>query len=171
MSIATKRLSNLRRSAYRHAGRAVMCILQRRGFHAVSIPDKGNPRGGLEMTPIQLYHGDRSDPDPWKAEREVIIELAGPIAEKIAAGHHRWRGTGSDLLSTTRAIELASQLNDSHETTRAYLKFLWLQTRDTLLQSAHWAAVQLLAAELIEERHVSARRARRLFREAVEGQR
>ena len=167
MGVATKHLSRLRLAAYREAGRAVMCIVQRRGFKFVTIVSKGKSRGRVRLTPIQLYDKRRGQIYREKAEREIVIDLAGPIAEKIARGQRQWRGTGSDLLSAHRPIELASQMYDGHDTVRAYLKYLWFQTRDTLLKREHWKAVQILAAELIDNRRVSGPRARELFRQAV----
>ena len=167
MGVATKGLSRLRLTAYREAGRAVMCMVQRRGFKFVTIVSKEESRGRVRLTPIQLYDKRRGQVYREKAEREIVIDLAGPIAEKIARGQRQWRGTGSDLLSPHRAIELASQMHDGHDTVRAYLKYLWFQTRDTLLKREHWKAVQILAAELIDNRRISGSRARELFRQTV----
>ncbi len=168
MSVATKRLSRLRLTAYREAGRAVMCMVQQRGFKLVTIVSKGESRGRVHLTPIQLYDKRRGHVYREKVKREIVIDLAGPIAEKIARGERQWRGTGSDLLSAHRAIELASQMYDGHDTVAAYLKYLWFETRDTLLKREHWKAVQILAAELIDNRRVSGFRARELFRRTVE---
>jgi hypothetical protein len=168
MSVTTQRLSTLRRTAYREAGRAAMCIIRHRGFVSISIVPKGESNGGIRLTPIHLYDKKRGHPDPKKAEREVVIDMAGPIAEKIARGQRQWRGTGSDLLSAPRAIELASQVCESHDAARAYLKYLWLDTRDALLDPAHWSGVQVLAADLIDRRRLTAHRARELFRKTLE---
>ncbi len=82
-----------------------MCMVQQRGFKFVTIVSKGESRGRVRLTPIQLYDKRRGHVYREKAEREIVIDLAGPIAEKIARGQHQWRGTGSDLLSAHRAIE------------------------------------------------------------------
>ena len=145
-----------------------MCMVQQRGFKFVSIVTKGESRGCVRLTPIQLYDKRRGKVYREKAEREILIELAGPVAEKIAREQHEWKGTGSDVLSAHRAIELASQMYDEHDTIRAYLKYLWFETRDILVKPEHWKAVQILAAELIDNRRVSGPRAREFFRRTVE---
>ncbi len=142
VSVATKRLSRLRLTAYREAGRAVMCMVQQRGFKLVTIVSKGESRGRVHLTPIQLYDRRRGHVYREKVKREIVIDLAGPIAQKIAQRQQQWRGTGSDMLSAHRAIELASQMYDGHDTVRAYLKYLWFETRDTLLKREHWKAVR-----------------------------
>jgi hypothetical protein len=168
MSVATRRLSKLRRAAYHQAGRAAMCIIRHRGFHFVCAAPGRKPLGEIRLSPIHLYDRRGGSPDPRKAEREVVIDMAGPIAERIACGRRQWRGTGSDLLSAPRAIELASQVCNSHDAARAYLKYLWLDTRDQLVVPAMWHAVQLLAAELVDHRRLSRRLAHALYRQALE---
>jgi hypothetical protein len=168
MSVATQRLSKLRRAAYHQAGRAAMCIIRRRGFHFVAAVPGRKPLGEIRLSPIHLYNGHEGSPDLRKAEREVVIDMAGPIAERIASGQQQWRGTGRDLLSAPRAIELACQICQSHDAARAYLKYLWLDTRDRLVLPPVWHAVQMLAAELIDQRRLSNRLAHALYRQALE---
>ncbi len=145
----------------------VLCIIHRRGFHSVSISTSGRSRGQIALTPLDIYDKRSGRPHPVKAEREIIITLGGSIAERLATGQSEWRGTGRDLLGASQTIDLASELCPSHESARAYLRYLWLRTRDTLADPDHWMAVQLVAAELIDRRRVSGRRARQLFREAT----
>lgn len=166
MSVVTDRLDKLRRLAYRYAGRAVLCIVLRRGFRSAALSLERGPRGEMNLRPLDLHNAEGAL-DRVKVEREIMIELAGPIAERIAAGRLEWRGTGRDVLGSGQAIDLASDLNGSHEAALAHLKHLWLRTRDTLQEPEHWAAVQLLAADLLDRQVVSARRARDLFRQTV----
>ena len=167
MGITTARLSRLRRLAYAQAGRAVLCVVYRRRFHSVSIGTQGLAHGRLALGPLEINDKRTGRPDPAKAEREIVIDLGGPIAVRLANRQRQWRGTGRDLLAAVRAIDLASELSGSHEAARAYLKYLWLRTRDTLEDTDHWAAVQAVAAELIDRRQVSGQRVRRLCRETT----
>jgi hypothetical protein len=164
VSEVTDRLDKLRRLAYRYAGRAVLCIIHRRGFGSVSLSLEGGPCGEVALRPLALRDAEGAL-DRAKVEREIVIELGGPIAEKIAAGKLEWRGTGRDVLGSGSAIDLASEVSDSHEAALAQLKYLWLRTRDTLQEPEHWAATQMLAADLLDRQVVSARRARELFRQ------
>ena len=167
MSTPTQRLSRLRRLAYKQAGHAVLCIIHRRRLNSVSISMDGNYKGKLELGPLTLFDERTGRPDRTKAEREIIIDLGGPVAERLAGRHREWRGTGRHVLRAALAINLASQISSRHETARAFLKYQWLQTRDTLEQSGHWSAVQAVAAELIDRGRVSGYRVRQLYRKAA----
>lgn len=169
MSIVTDRLDKLRRLAYRYAGRAVLCIVNRRALVSVSLSMSGEPSGGLELRSLALRDPRSGRLDRNKVERELVIEMGGPIAERIArdGGSHEWHGTGREVLSSDRAIQLASELSGSHEATRAYLKYVWLRARDTLIEPDNWAAVQMIAADLLDRQTVTSRRARALYRQTI----
>jgi hypothetical protein len=170
MGIVTDRLDKLRRLAYRYGGQVVLSIVNRRAFVSASVSLAGAPSGSLELRPLSLRNPRSGRLDRNKVERELVIEMGGPIAERIArgSGSYEWHGTGRDVLSSDRAIAFASELSDSHEATRAYLKYIWLRARDTLIEPDNWAAVQMVAADLLDRQTVTARRARELYRQTIE---
>jgi hypothetical protein len=169
VGIATDRLDKLRRLAYRYAGQAVLCIVNRRALLSVSLSMVGEPSGSLELRSLSLRDPRSGRLDRNKVERELVIEMSGPIAERIArgGGSFEWHGTGREVLASERAMALALELSDSHEATRTYLKYIWLRARDTLIEPDNWAAVQMIAADLLDRQTVTSRRARELYRQTI----
>jgi len=169
MGIVTDRLERMRHLAYRYAGRAVLCIVNRRALVSVSLSMTGEPSGRLELRSLALRDPRSGRLDRNKVERELVIEMGGPIAERIARGGRtrEWHGTGREVLASDRAMALALELSDSHEATRAYLKYIWLRARDTLIEPDNWAAVQMIAADLLDRQTVTSRRARERYRQTL----
>lgn len=118
MGVTTDRLSRLRKLAYALAGRAVVCVLRRRGFRSVSLVTEGRTGGRLALVPVMLEDRHSGVPDQTKIEREIVIDLAGPIAVRVANQRDEWRGTGRDLLGAARAIDLAARGTTTHEVQR-----------------------------------------------------
>jgi hypothetical protein len=160
----TKKLEAI---AYHEAGHGVIAYLLSRPFvHVSIIPDPDDENLGhirMAATPKSLHPDYESNArtERW-IRREIMIELAGPLAEKLQRGKGNWRGASGDF---HRAFDMACYHTCGEAETSAYIHWLWERTK-TLL-TLNWPAVEVLAAELLKRKVVGAKRARTLMRKVM----
>lgn len=133
-------------TAYHEAGHAVTGYVLGRYFLSVSITSEGNSAG-------RCYFAPRPETfDPWnrdpatrrRLEIEVITDLAGGIAERIATGFDNLEGMASDVYS---AIDTTTYMTGNEAQRLAYLERAEARAESILRQ--HWGAVQALAEALL----------------------
>lgn len=133
-------------TAYHEAGHAVAGYLLGRDFLSVSIITEGTSAGRCNFTA-------RPDTfDPWQRdpttrawlEIEVITDLAGGIAERIATGVDNLVGMEADVYS---AVDTATYVTANEKQRLAYLARAEARAEAILRQ--HWGAVQALADALL----------------------
>lgn len=133
-------------TAYHEAGHAVAAYVLGRDFFSVSITSEGNSAG-------RCYFAARPETfDPWnrdpatrsRLEIEVITDLAGGIAERIATGFDNLQGMASDVYA---AMDTAIYVTSNETQRLAYLERAEARAESILRQ--HWGAVQALADALL----------------------
>lgn len=150
--------------AIHEAGHAVMSVHEHRPFRIVSIVADEHSLGRVLGTPV----GDWFRPDVLAdartrrfVEREVAVFVAGPHAELRHRGSlddEGWPAGSEHDLAT--AFDLASYMSGSDAEAEAYLAWLVERARNVLRNRAWWAAIEGLAADLVESKELSYRTAR-----------
>jgi hypothetical protein len=151
-------------TAYHEAGHAVASFELGRGVRRVSIVRDGDQYGHVLNHQLPRFHPDYNSDGRTRArvEQRVMILYAGGIAEAKHKGHRRRLGDGADQ---QRAMNLASYIAGETEELEAYLRWLWLRTRNLI--DLRWAAVGHFAAELLARRHMNGREARAAWEKAI----
>ncbi len=133
-------------TAYHEAGHAVAGYVLGRYFLSVSIVTEGSSAGRCNFVA-------RPDTfDPWRRdaatrawlEIEVITDLAGGIAERIATGVDNLAGMAADVYS---AMDTATYVTGNEKQRLAYLARAEARAESILRQ--YWGAVQALADALL----------------------
>ncbi len=101
-----------------------------------------------------------------KVDREVIICLAGGEAEKLITG--RYPAAWSSARDLTIAIELAARVMGDVEGVNEYMRWMKYQTKALLRVPWHRAAIEALAAALLERKKLGARQVRRIIQTAID---
>ena len=144
------RPSQLRATAFHEAGHAVAAYAENLRIRKATIIAERNtlgyvlndsPSGGVQLD------CDRADRARLRAERAIIICLAGPVAQKRYSPRS-WRNVdGSE--DYEQAKNLAIKINGSTDAANAHLKWLEIQTRD--LVELRWREVEIIAEALLRE--------------------
>ncbi len=144
-------------TAYHEAGHAVMALVFDRPVQKVSIlPDQ------RRLGHCELRKGvSRASQD--RLEADILILLAGVVAEAIHCGTYNWNGAAMDLQSVKRLAVMRSGQGQADKLTRRLLA----KTEHLLQQSQHWTVIDLIAAELVEKKSISGRTARHHFENTV----
>ncbi len=156
-------------TAYHEAGHAVAAYVVGRRVREISIVADGDMLGHVAYWPWpDSFHPDYETDGKTRrmVESGIITSLAGPVAEALFRGRHNWRGANSD---TRQAVDLASYMCGGAEETGAYIGWLFWRARTILSLPEHWAAVQALAGDLLEQRRIGTQRARQIIKMAIYG--
>jgi hypothetical protein len=149
INIPPRKMSAMTAIAYHEAGHAI--VSQRLGVlvKRVSIIPEEDTAGScthnniLRGTQLDV---DDSDRGRVRAEKTIMICLAGPIAQRLwRARSVRKYHAGADY---ARAADLAIRCNGSAKQVDAHLKWLEIRTEDML--KLLWPAVQALVADLLQ---------------------
>jgi ATP-dependent Zn protease len=138
-------------TAYHEAGHAVMALLMGRSIQKVSIIPSQNRLGACTI------QKGRAKQVQDKLEAEILILLAGMAAEGRKSGRYNVQGAAQDLQAVER-LALARSGN-SRQATKLVHKMLD-KTQHLLANKATWAAVKVIADELIEHESISGRAAK-----------
>jgi hypothetical protein len=161
-------LSGLKRIAYHEAGHAVVAfVLHRRFTHVSIIPDDTN-LGHVrtpKLPPAFQPDSDYSGATRKLCEKEAMVSLGGPIAERVKIGRTMWKGADSDV---KHAFDMCIYHCGNDVETNAYLNWLMERTKSVLSFGRQWAAVEALAQELVVRKYIGERLARKIVREAFE---
>ena len=159
------RPSELECIAYHEAGHAAASFALGRDVRQVTIvPDESDGSlGGCRNGAMPDFRPDVRDDPGTRAlvEREVIILLAGEIAEAHFKGHHDDLGEEHDQSS---ACDLASHFCGSLEQTEEYIDRLYERARNLITGPLEWPGVEALAKALLESKTLGGRRARQVYR-------
>jgi ATP-dependent Zn protease len=140
-------------TAYHEAGHAVIALVFERPVQKVSIlPDQ------RRLGHCELRKGvSRASQD--RLEADILILLAGVVAEAIHSGTYNWTGAAMDLQSVRRLAVMRGGQGQADKLTRRLLA----KTEHLLQQTRNWNAVEQIAAELIGKKSLSGRAARHYF--------
>lgn len=144
-------------TAYHEAGHAVIALVFNRPVQKVSIlPDE------RRLGHCELRRGvTRASQD--RLEADILILLAGVVAEAIHSGTYNWVGAALDLQSVRRLAVMRSGQGQADKLTRRLLA----KTKHLLEQERNWNAVIQIAAELLEKKSISGRAARHYFEQTA----
>lgn len=153
-------------TAYHEAGHAVMSALTGRRFIEVTIrpdEDAGNLGSVSHVEFPAWFNPEINQLDcrhrNW-IEREVMVNFAGQIAQRKAAGHRA--GSWKD---NENAIDIASYFVSGPRELGGYLS--WLYIRAENFMELGWSLVELIAKALLEHKTLSGRKIRSIVREAT----
>ncbi len=163
----------IRQVAYHEAGHAVAGYELHVPFHYVTIvPDaergseghvrfvgvgKDLDQARYLMTESQLRR--RIEPD-------IICALAGEAAESRLTGRRDLLSATSDYRS---AVESAIEMSGSAVEAGAYCTWLYYRAVGIVRNPFVWAAIEALAAALMDRKRIGSREARRIIKEAIQG--
>lgn len=149
-------------TAYHEAGHAVMAISLGRSIHKVTIVAGRTQYGGAKLGSCELQKG-RSRSTKDVLEDEVLILLAGMVAEAHFTGHYCPQGAAQDLRGVERLLCTRAKSQKQHE--KLHRRMLD-KTEHLLQDSANSDAIRKVAAELIKKNTLSGRAVRHFFSEA-----
>jgi hypothetical protein len=123
--------------AYHEAGHAVAALLLHRPLRYVTIvPDKERGILGYDLTPRRRT----------SLEREIMVFLAGEVAEEEFRGWRNRVGSRSDY---AKAHSYARAICETAEEAVAYLAWLRVRTANQILGPGPWLIIEAVAAELL----------------------
>jgi len=139
--------------AYHEAGHAVVShFLGCKALSATVIPAGASAGAAVHRNPLRRVQLDlyRSDRVRLRAERAIMISLAGPLAQRRyrPRSWRRWHGR----FDFRRAAELANRVCGSTEQVSAFLAWLEVKTRD--LVESYWPEIERVADSLFERQRL-----------------
>ena len=150
-------------TAYHEAGHAVMAVSLGRNIHKVTIKPGKSQFGSLRAGVCQLGDG-RSKASKNLFEDEVLILLAGMVAEAQFTGEYCLQGASEDLAHVQQLICGRAGSDSQHQ--RMYRRLLD-KTENTLSDEGHTGAIQAIAEELVQKVTISGRAVRHFFQQSV----
>jgi ATP-dependent Zn protease len=150
-------------TAYHEAGHAVMALSLGRPIQKVTISPNQLQTGGMRLGACEIKKGcPKASKDA--REDEVLILLAGMVAEAHFSGHYCQQGAAGDLRSVRRLLE--SRASNERQFKRLQQRLLD-KTEHLLRDEGHAQAVALIADQLVEKKTISGRAARHFFDQAL----
>jgi len=153
----------LKATAYHEAGHAVMAMYLGRAVQKVTIVPGQSHLGAQRLGACHLQKG-RSRGSHDFLEDEVMILLAGMVAESQITGQYCQQGAAQDLRFVRRMLQ---SRNDGERQIQRLEKRLLNKTEHHLLDAQHWRAVENIAAELIRCETISGRAAKHLYDQSL----
>ena len=153
----------LKATAFHEAGHAVMALILDRAISKVTIAPGQSHLGVQRLGACHLQKG-RSKNSQDFLEDEVMILLAGMVAESQITGQYCHQGAAQDLRFVRRM--LASRNEGERQIERLERRLL-NKTEHHLLDKNAWDAVERIAKELIQHETISGRAAKHLYDQAL----
>jgi len=144
-------------TAYHEAGHAVMALALGRTIHKVSVLPNRERLGE-----VRFAKGAAKPTDDW-IEREILIALAGPVAEAKFTGTFSHAAAHDDL----RFVRRLALERKSDRAAARYEQRMLDKTEYMLADDATWNAVAMVAEELMKHGEISGRAARHFYERAM----
>lgn len=159
----------IERTAYHEAGHAVASYYLHIAFtYATIIPEEDS--SGHVLHPQSIFkkfepEWDNSLKAVDRAERIIIVSLAGEASERRFANRYDRKGSGEDW---HHAVNLASYFAGNEEVLRAYVNYLWTRAKTLFNAPWLWAAVEAVAKELLVRKKMGTQLTRRIIWKAID---
>ncbi len=150
-------------TAYHEAGHAVMAVTLGRPVHKVSIAP-GQMLVGVRLGVCEIRKG-RSKPSKDALEDEVLILLAGMVAESQFTGSYSRDGAAQDLLAVRRLLSQTRAVNQ-RQLERLEQRLLD-KTEHLLGDMAAAQAIAAIATDLLSRTTISGRAVRHWVEQAT----
>ncbi len=145
------------RTAYHEAGHAVVALALDRPVHRVSVLPNSQRLGQCEFK-----KGLQRPNEDW-VETEILISLAGMVAEARVTGSYDTGGANQDL----RYVRKLTLMRASERAVDRLEKRMLAKTEHLLADEELWQAVEWIAKELLIHGQISGRAARHFYDRAV----
>ncbi len=156
-------VGQLTATAYHEAGHAVMALSLGRPIQKVTILPGRSQWGDARLGFCEIKKG-RTKASKNLLEDEVLILLAGIVAEAGVTGRYCAEGATEDLRAVDRLLK--GRESSVSQIQRVHRRLLG-KTEHLLGDDGNWRAVQLIADELIQKRTLSGRAVRHFFQQAI----
>lgn len=158
-----RRIAELIATAYHEAGHAVMATILGRNIQKVTIKAGQLQTGGIRLGLCELGSGRRRASHDV-VEDEVLILLAGMVAEAKLTGRYCQLGAAQDL----RHVSALLRDRGGNEKQSLRLQRRMIEKTEHLLnEPAHWQSVENVAKELIERTAISGRAVRHIVTQLI----
>ena len=148
------------RTAYHEAGHAVAALALGRPVHRVSVLPNAERLGQCEFR-----KGVQRPSEDW-VETEILISLAGMVAEARLTGHYDHGGADRDL----RQVRKLALMRASDRAVERLERRMLAKTENLLGDDQLWQAVEWIAQELLKHGQISGRAARHFYELAMKTQ-
>jgi hypothetical protein len=167
--VTKRERTKLERTAYHEAGHAVAAYVLHRALGHVSIEPERGSLGHMKtrrfeesfQPDAEVKRGTRE-----RLEKEIMVCLAGPIAERRFVGRLRQDTIVGASRDFNDAARCADCLCGNSEETDAYLAWLSVRATNLIKLAWHWRAIQTLAEALLEHRRIGHRKVREIIKQA-----
>ena len=150
-------------TAWHEAGHAVMAVSLGRSIEKVTISPARLQTGGSRLGICKIQKG-RSRGSNDRLEEDVMILLAGMVAESRVTGRYCTDGAAQDLAFVERL--LSARAHNERQLERLTRRILD-KTEHALTEEAHAEAIRLIAEELVRKVTISGRAVRHYFEQAT----
>ena len=151
-------------TAFHEAGHAVMAIALGRPVKKVTIAPGKLQFGGTRLGLCEIQKGRFKPTDDW-LEDEVVILLAGMVAESHFTGEYCPNGARQDLLGVGRL--LGSRAASDRQFEKLQRRML-AKTEHILAGEAFQKAIEWTAQELVQKTTISGRAVRHFYHQAMQ---
>lgn len=150
-------------TAFHEAGHAVMAISLGRQIQKATIEPAHLTSDSIRLGSVKFQPGRSKATQDW-LEDEVLIMLAGMVAEAFFTGEYCEQSASHDLRAVARLLEQRAATQRRFE--KIHRRMLE-KTEHVLGDAAHRQAVEAVASELLEKSSVSGRLVRHHLNQAI----
>lgn len=149
-------------TAYHEAGHAVMAVMLGRSIEKVTISAAKLQTGGRRLGLCKVQKG-RTKPSKDELEDDVLILLAGMVAESTVTGRYCEVGASSDFALVERLLD--NRAKNQRQLERLVKRAID-KTEHLLADAVAAKAIELIAKDVLQRETISGRAVRHLFRQA-----
>lgn len=146
-------------TAYHEAGHAVMAEILGRPIEKVTLAAAKLQTGGFRLGMCKIQKGRKKPSPKDELEDDVLILLAGMVAESFTTGRYCVHSASSDFEMVERL--LANRARNQKQLERLCKRYLD-KTEHMLGDEAAALAVELVARELVDRKTISGRAVRHM---------
>lgn len=151
-------------TAWHEAGHAVMAISLGRQIQKVTVVPAKMIAGGTRLGAVKFQKGRSKAAADW-LEDEVLILLAGMVAESFFTGRYCDRGASHDLLAVERLLETRATTQRKFE---KLMQRMLDKTEHVLGDEIHRKTIESVVAELLQKSVISGRLVKHYLRQATD---